>query len=234
METSNNSHVPVEHFLSRSDFLRDICRGKRVLHLGCSSGQFLQDRLDRGSLLYAILQEEASGLYGMDPDGASLAVMRNVGFNHLYEDNAEHLNKLNIDETFDIVLAGDLLEHGTRPDAMLDGIKRFMNLTSGRFVVSPPNAFGLHFQIRRWTATYSEHPEHVCFFSPETLQHLLEQHGYIVREMQGCYTEPPHNWKQRIEFAVGTPLFKVAPVLAGRLIAVAVLAHHPGEVSRAF
>jgi 2-polyprenyl-3-methyl-5-hydroxy-6-metoxy-1,4-benzoquinol methylase len=232
--TNNNNHVQLEHFLSRVDFLRNICRGKRVLHLGCSSGQFLQDRLDRGSLLHAILQKEASALYGMDLDGASLAVMRNLGFDHLYEGNAEHLDKLNLDETFDIVLAGDLLEHVSRPGSMLDGIKRFMHSVLGRFVVSTPNAFGLNFQIRRWMGTYTEHPEHVCFFSPETLQHLLERHGYRVQEIQGCYTEPPHNWKRKIEFAIGSPLFKMVPVLAGTLIAVAVLEQHAEEVSRAF
>jgi 2-polyprenyl-3-methyl-5-hydroxy-6-metoxy-1,4-benzoquinol methylase len=235
METANNN-TPVQlgHFLSRVDFLRDICRNKRVLDLGCSSGQFIQDRLNRGSLLHAILQKEARALYGMDLDGASLAVMRDLGFGNLYEGNAENLDELNLDETFDVVLAGDLLEHVTRPGAMLDGIKRFMHPVSGQFVVSTPNAFGLNFQIRRWMGNYTEHPEHVCFYSPETPQHLLERHGYHVQEMQGCYTEPPHTWKRKIEFAVGSPLFRMAPVLAGTLIAVARLNQHPEEVFRAF
>ena len=235
METSyTNTQLKLQHFLSRVDFLREICRGKRVLHLGCSSGQFIQDRLNRGSLLHAILQKEARALYGMDLDGASLAVMRNLGFNNLYEGNAENLDELNLNETFDVVLAGDLLEHVTRPGAMLDGIKRFMHPVSGRFVVSTPNAFGLNFQIRRWTGNYSEHPEHVCFYSTETLQHLLERHGYQVQEMQGYYTEPPHTWKRKIEFAVGSPLFRMAPVLAGTLIAVATVSQNSKEVSRAF
>ena len=235
METlTKNSKVRLEHFLSRVDFLREICRGKRVLHPGCSSGQFIQDRIDRSSLLHGILQKEAQDIYGVDLDSASLAVMRRLGFDNLYEGNAERLDELSLDETFDIVLAGDLIEHVTRPGAMLDGIKRFMHPDTGRFVVSTPNAFGLHFQMRRWMGNYSEHPEHVCFYSPETLQHLLERHGYGVQEMQGCYTEPPYGWKRRLEFSLASPLLRFAPVLAGTLIAVATLPGNNGEVSYAF
>jgi 2-polyprenyl-3-methyl-5-hydroxy-6-metoxy-1,4-benzoquinol methylase len=232
IETSSNVHL--ERFLSRVDFLREICRGKRVLHLGCSSGQFVQDRIDRGSLLHGILQKEATDIYGVDLDGASLAIMRKLGFDNLFEGNAEHLDELSLDETFDIVLAGDLIEHITRPGAMLDGIKRFMRPNTGRFVVSTPNAFGLHFQIRRWMGNYTEHPEHVCFYSPETLQHLLERHGYNVQEMQGCYTEPPYDWKRKLEFSIASPLFRLSPVLAGTLVAVATLNRNAGAALRAF
>ncbi len=232
LETNGNVHL--ERFSSRVDFLCEICRGKRVLHLGCSSGQFIQDRIDRGSLLHGMLQKEAQTIYGIDLDIESLAFMRGLGFDNLYEGNAERLDELRLDETFDIVLAGDLIEHITRPGAMLDGIKRFMNPRTGQFVVSTPNAFGLHFQMRRWLGKYTEHPEHVCFYSPETLYHLLERHGYGVLEMQGCYTEPAYNWKRRLEFSVASPLFRLAPVLAGTLIAVATLSGNPGEVSHAF
>ena len=88
-------------------------------------------------------------------------------------------------------------------------------------MLSTVNAFGLHFQLRRWLGAYTEHPEHVCFYSPETIVNLLERHGYVVQEMYGCYNEPPRTWKRKLEFAVGMPLLKIAPVLAGTLIAVA-------------
>ena len=224
----------VEHFLSRVDFLREVCRDKRVLHLGCSSGQFIKDRIDRGSLLHEILQQEARILYGIDLDGASLATMRKLGFANLCEGNAECLDELSSDETFDVVLAGDLIEHVTHPGAMLDGIKRLLQPKTGKFVVSTPNAFGLHFQMRRWMGRYSEHPEHVCFYSPETLQHLLERHGHRVQAIQGCYTEPPYTWKRKLEFALGSPLFRLMPVLSGTLMAVATLARNEAAALHAF
>ncbi len=192
-----------------------------MLHLGCSSGQFIQHRVQRGSLLHAVLHEEARDLYGIDLDHQSLVLMREqMGFQNLYQGNVERLDEVSLEESFDVVLAGDLLEHLTCPGALLTGIKRFLQ-PGGRFVLSTVNAFGLHFQLRRWLGQYTEHPEHVCFFSPETIVHLLERHGYEVQEMHGSYTEPPRTWRRKIEFAIGGPLFKLAPVLAGTLIAVA-------------
>ena len=82
---------------------------------------------------------------------------------------------------------------------VLDGIKRFLR-PGEHFVMSTVNAFGLNFQLRRWLGTYTEHPEHVCFFSPETVVHMLERHGYAVLEILGCYTEPPRTLKRKVEF----------------------------------
>jgi 2-polyprenyl-3-methyl-5-hydroxy-6-metoxy-1,4-benzoquinol methylase len=224
METTTRCDGSRLHsYVSRVQYLREICRGKRVLHLGCSSGQFIQDRLARGSLLHAALHEEARDLYGIDLNHESLVVMREqMGFQNLYQGNVERLDELKLAESFEVVLAGDLMEHLTCPGALLTGIKRFLQ-PEGKFVVSTVNAFGLHFQLRRWLGHYTEHPEHVCFFSPETIVHLLERHGYQVQEMHGSYTEPPRTWRRKIEFAIGGPLFKLAPVLAGTLIAVATL-----------
>ena len=115
-----------DRYISRIEYLRERCRGRRVLHLGCSSGQFLQDRLKRNSLLHSILAEEAGELYGVDLDETSLETMRAMGFHRLYHGDAERLDDLDLEKTFDVVVAGDLLEHITRPGAMLDGVKRFL------------------------------------------------------------------------------------------------------------
>jgi SAM-dependent methyltransferase len=134
------------------------------------------------------------------------------------------LEDAQIRESFDIVLAGDLLEHITRPGAMLESAKSLLK-PNGRFIVSTNNAFGLHYQLRRWAGRYKEHFEHVCFYSPETLLHLFQRHGYRVVAMYGAYTVPPTGLRNRILFGLGRPLFRLFPVLAGTLIVVAAPAH---------
>jgi 2-polyprenyl-3-methyl-5-hydroxy-6-metoxy-1,4-benzoquinol methylase len=215
-------------YVSRMDFLRKQCHGKSVMHLGCSSGRYLKDRLERGSLLHAVLAQEAEEMHGIDLDEQSLQEMRSLGFTNLHHGNAERLDNIEIGKKFDIVVAGDLLEHLTRPGAMLDGVKHLL-APRGRFIVSTVNAFGLHFQLRRWSGRYVEHFEHVCFYSPETLAHLFERHGYHVVEMHGAFTEPPHTWKQKMKFMLGAPLLRVAPVLAGTLIVVAEMNNSGGQ-----
>jgi len=215
--------IKLDGYINRMEHLLDECKNRKVLHLGCSSGSHIQARIERGSLLHTALYGVSSTLYGLDLDNESLDVMRQVlGYNNLYEGNVETLEQVGIRTKFDVVLAGDLLEHITRPGAMLDGIKSLLN-DSGKIIISTNNAFGLNYQLRRWTGNFVEHFEHVCFFSPETLLHLFDRHGYKIKKMYGAYTEPPYTLGQKLKFMVGAPLYKVFPVLAGTLIVVATL-----------
>ena len=207
-------------YLSRIDFFKKISRGKTVLHLGCSSGRFIEDRIKRGDLLHEILNSEAAELFGVDIHEVSVQLLRKLGYKNIFVGNVELLDDLDMNREFDIVIAGDLLEHITRPGAMLDGVKRFIN-RSGKFIVSTNNAFGIHYQIKRWLGVYKEHHEHVCFYSPETLRNLFERHGYTILEMYGAFTTPPHSARQKLIFALASPIFRFLPVLAGTLIVVA-------------
>ncbi len=218
------THLPeiqLDGYINRLKYFLDTCSDKKVLHLGCSSGQHIRARIERGSLLHSKLNNVASVLHGLDLDEDSLKVMSDeYGIQHLHHGNAEKLEEADINEKFDIVLAGDLLEHLTCPGAMLEGIKPLL-LNTGRVVISTNNAFGLNYQIRRWTGNFIEHFEHVCFFSPETLLHLFERHGYKIIKMYGAYTEPPYTLSQKLKFTFGAPLYKIFPVLAGTLVVIA-------------
>ena len=196
------------------------CKDKKVLHLGCSSGTYIHDRIKRGTFLHSILNENAKSLSGLDIDAKSLQTMKELGFTNLYEGNAEKLQDSNIKDSFDIVIAGDLLEHITCPGAMLNGVKDLLS-QNGKLIISTNNAFGLHYQIKRWLGRYSEHFEHVCFYSPETLHHLFERHNYKIVEIYGAYTVPPHSFVDKFLFFIGSPIFKIFPVLAGTLVIVA-------------
>ena len=204
-----NNYKKINNYLSRIDFIRSYCGNKYVLHLGCSSGKYLNDRIERNNLLHNILNESARELYGIDIDRISLEKMKNIlNFDNLYNGDVEHLENLDIDKKFDVIVAGDLLEHLSCPGLMLEGVKKFLN-DDGKVVISTNNAFGLHYQLRRWFGFYREHCEHVCFYSPETLVNLFERHKYEVLEMYGAYTVPPHTIMQKLKFFVGKSLFKM-------------------------
>jgi 2-polyprenyl-3-methyl-5-hydroxy-6-metoxy-1,4-benzoquinol methylase len=216
-----NSPEIMKSYVNRMEVFRTVCSGKKVLHLGCSSGKFIEDRIRRGDLLHAELAGVASELHGLDLDEASVEILRRMGFENLWIGNAEHLGSVGLPAAhFDVVVAGDLLEHITNPGGMLDGIRKLLS-ANGVLLLSTNNAFGLNYQVRRWLGIYSEHPEHVVFYSPETLAHTFERHGYRVNTMQGAYTVPPYTAMKRALFFIGSPLLRVFPVLAGTLVVVA-------------
>jgi len=214
------STVTITKYISRMKYFAEWCKNKNVMHLGCSSGTYIHDRIKRGTFLHSILNDTAQNLAGLDIDAKSLETMKELGFSNLYEGNAEKLSESNIKEKYDIVIAGDLLEHITCPGAMLEGVKELLD-ENGKFIISTNNAFGVHYQIRRWLGRFTEHFEHVCFYSPETLVHLFERHNYKVVDLYAAYTVPPHSLSDKILFTIGKPIFKLFPVLAGTLVVVA-------------
>jgi len=212
--------VKIETYVSRMATFVKLCGGRKVLHLGCSSGRYIDDRLARGTFLHEILRHHAQHLSGLDLDEHSLRKMASLGYDNLHHGDAERLDEARFHTTFDVIVAGDLLEHITRPGSMLDTAKPLLK-PGGRLVISTNNAFGLHYQIKRWLGRYTEHFEHVCFYSPETLVNLFRRHGYSVVNLFGAYTVPPHTRADKVLFTLGRPLFTAFPVLAGTLIVIA-------------
>ncbi len=217
--SSGSDNPMTRPYVSRMEYFIEQCRDKDVLHVGCSSGRFLRDHVARNSHLHGIIAPVAASLYGVDIDQGSIEEMRRLGYGNLYVGDAEALDTLDFGKRFDVVLAGDLLEHITRPGALLDGAKALLT-DNGRLILSTNNAFGLHYQIKRWLGRYAEHFEHVGFFSPETLNHMFARHDYRVADMRGAYTRPPRRLREKMKFFIGHPLFNAFPVLAGTIVVV--------------
>src|SRR6185437_9014695 len=103
--------------------------GLRVLDLGCRTG--------------ALTQHYAGGndVVGVDVDRGALEQARlRLGIETLWADVEDELPFP--DASFDVVVAGELLEHLADPRAAVANVHRVLK-PSGRFVGSVPNAFRL-------------------------------------------------------------------------------------------
>jgi len=134
---TNNKRIPL---VQRVDYLKEICRGKKVLHLGCTNWPYTQAVLDDESLLHLELQGIASELWGFDADEDGLKLLRERGVQNLYRANLEELDTLELEQQFDIILAGEMIEHLSNPGLFLRGIKRFMRSES-TLVITTINAY---------------------------------------------------------------------------------------------
>ncbi len=85
----------LSRYCSRIDYFKQICRDKKVLHLGCSSGTYMEDHIKRGDFLHKILLDVADDVCGIDIHKESLEKMRRLGFNNLYEGDAQQLDAIN-------------------------------------------------------------------------------------------------------------------------------------------
>ena len=58
--------------VQRVSFIKEICRGKKVLHLGCTNYPYTSEAIENDMLLHFELAKIASELYGFDFDKAGL------------------------------------------------------------------------------------------------------------------------------------------------------------------
>jgi len=175
----------------RVDLFRDYVGGpgRRVLDLGCRYG--------------ALTRAYARGnqVTGVDVDREALAEAAKLGIDTQWADVDVPLPFE--DASFDVVVAGELLEHVRDPARLVAEAKRVLR-PGGQLVASVPNAFRLKNRLRFLAGRWPENdPTHLHLFSPGDLCALL-----------AGFEEP------RLHF-VSSRLLRVHPRLFGNIVVFA-------------
>jgi SAM-dependent methyltransferase len=224
-ETVPAAPSPEGGLVQRLEFLDEICRNRSVLHFGCTNWPYTQATLEAGSLLHLRLGRIARDLWGLDSDLEGLRTLEAHGVSNLVPGDAEELASCPLDRTFEIVVAGEILEHLSNPGLFLRGARRFL-APQGRLVLSTVNAycgfrFAQYFFRGRGGSAEPVHPDHVAYYSYRTLTHLLAREGYAVEAFR--FYDLGHEHlpfvPRRIRFA--NRLFvRLAPWMADGVLAV--------------
>jgi hypothetical protein len=172
--------------VQRVDFIKQACEKKRVLHLGCTNFPYTKDAIEKDMLLHFELGDIAAELYGFDFDDEGLEILRSSGSNHLFKADLENLDTVDLNDKFDVIIAGEIIEHLTNPGRFLTGIKRFMNAET-KLIITTVNAYcAMRFLIYglRGHGGRNEpvHPDHVSYFSYNTIKVMIEKNGLEMRE----------------------------------------------------
>jgi SAM-dependent methyltransferase len=153
----------------RSELFRDwIGRGRRVLDLGCRSGALTRSYADGNDVV------------GLDVDSTALAEAAKLGIETVWADANEPLPVA--DESFDVIVAGELLEHLPSPEQTMAEAQRVLR-PHGLLVGSVPNAYRLKNRLRFLLGRPVENdPTHLHVFSPTDLLRLLR--GFVDPELR--------------------------------------------------
>lgn len=176
-----NSSFKGIKLVDRASYLLNLCRGKRVLHLGATDAPETENAINDGRYLHLKLAEVASHLVGMDNNMRMIEFLR---YNYKIEDI--HFGDIEIvddypDEPFDVIVVGEILEHLSNPGLALDALR---SITSpGAIVVATvPNAYSLKGFLRAITGHEFIHPDHTLHHSQGTLKELLSRHGFEIEQ----------------------------------------------------
>lgn len=176
----------------RLGFLTGEVTGKKVLHLGCADSPYHREHYEKGQLLHALLARAARQVVGVDLDRDAIEFLRKAGYSELVVGDIEHLSGLQLGGPFDVVVAGEIIEHLGNPLRCLAEIRSVL-AANGALLITVPNAFSFKSFMRALLGTELVHPDHFFYFSPMTIRRLLEEGGFVVDEIGVCisYSERP-------------------------------------------
>lgn len=161
-----------EPFPFRLDLISKFRSSGRLLDIGCASGEFLVAARDRGFDVsgvdisdYAV--SAAKQKYGLDVRKGSLAECA-------FESGS-----------FDIITAGDVIEHIKDPLAFLNEANRLLR-SGGVLYLAVPDFSGLHYRVMNLIVKFNHKnyfvlPHHVFHFTGATLEKLLVKAGFVKK-----------------------------------------------------
>jgi methionine biosynthesis protein MetW len=133
--------------------------GRRVLDLGCRDGALSVAYLDDNEVV------------GVDVDREALAHAEARGLKTEWADLDERLAFE--DGSFDVVVAGEVLEHIRSPQQLIEESRRVLR-PGGTLVGSTPNGFRLKNRVRFAAGRHPEpDPTHLHLFRPDDVRRLL-------------------------------------------------------------
>jgi SAM-dependent methyltransferase len=159
----------------RSALFREwVGTGRRVLDLGCRYGALTRAYV------------EGNEVVGVDVDRAALEEAAKLGIETVWADADEPLPFP--DASFDVAVAGELLEHVRFPDRLVAEVRRVLR-PGGLFAGSVPNVFRLKSRLRFLLGRppeFQDDPTHLRIYSERDLRRLLAEFGDVeVRFVAG-------------------------------------------------
>ena len=177
----------------REDHILPLVEGRTVLDCGGVDHDAFALKAARGDWLHALAAERAKSVLGVDILAESVARLNAEGRYRFVAANAEELP---FREEFEVVLAGELIEHLHNPGRFLASAWRAL-VPGGTLILTTPNAHRLSsllHLLRRGRELI--HPEHVSLFSPSALTCLVERHGFRTRDLRLLNRPARRRWME--------------------------------------
>jgi 2-polyprenyl-3-methyl-5-hydroxy-6-metoxy-1,4-benzoquinol methylase len=195
-------------FVDRVTYLQDICRNKKVLHLGATDAPETIEAVKNNRLLHLKIKEVSKSLVGLDISIEMIEwLSKSQQIHNILYGNIEKPEDYP-QEDFNIIIAGEIFEHLSNQGKALDAIREIIQPTA-KLIITVPNAYSLKGFIRALSKYELIHPDHTLHHSPYTLKSLLERHGFIV-ESSFSYV----NGGQGLAANIANFLLKLFPQLA--------------------
>jgi len=187
----NNKKVRIVE--DRWEFIEKYVRNKTVLDVGCAELiATTKNSTKKERWPFEKIKKIAKDIVGLDINKEQVEMLQKSGHNVVLG-NAE---KVNLRQTFDVILAGELIEHLSNPGLFLENMKRHLN-KEGVLIITTPNRFNSFEFFRTFIANKipqytKEIASHVFYFDINSLRALTERHNFQVVDYSYYWTFGRH------------------------------------------
>jgi SAM-dependent methyltransferase len=164
----------------RCQYISHLARGKKVLDIGVV--EHFTDAAQKYEWLHAHLSGVASSCLGVDILEDEIHELRKLGYHVRCFDVAQK----SLDETFNVIVIGDVIEHVGNPGALIKNAANMLE-TGGRLVVTTPNPWYLNPVLKNIFGgkPFSDSADHVTWFDPSTMLEIAQRAGLKLDSYAG-------------------------------------------------
>jgi len=192
----------IKHLDSRvtvTDFLCSLVKDKSVLDLGCVAHTASEEASE--FWVHRHLVRHAKSVLGIDILREDVEELQRRGYNVVCADATCD----SLDQKFDVIVAGEIIEHLLNPGALLTNMRRHLK-EDGIFVLTTPNPFYLLNLLHSMFSPERTlwHPDHVAWYCPFVLQGMFRKTGF---DMEVCYYATRSRKLRRMLSSLRIPCF---------------------------
>jgi hypothetical protein len=173
--------IGVARPVDRIKFIAGACSRCRVLDLGAMDETAWATKRGRGTWLHEEISRNALRVDGIDNSALVPEEGLRIGPNSIIK-RGDIIDPESIvaalEDTPDVVVAGELVEHLENPLQFLKRLAEIERLAGKTLLFSTPNATAVHNVLIGLTRRESTHHDHLCILSYKTLTTLCMRAGF--------------------------------------------------------
>lgn len=197
----------------RISWMIGFVTGKSVLDLGCVRHSI--EETEKPGWLHGEIKKVARRVVGVDYLEQPVLQLRQKG----YEVVCADVEVMQLDEKFDAIVAGDLIEHLNNFGKFIERVKEHLN-PDGVFILTTPNPINpLRFISVLLRGESGANLEHTCWFTEQVIRQLFDRYNFEVIDVR--YVDDSYQyyrgWKWIIFFPINYILVRLRPKFAETL-----------------
>ena len=162
--------------IPKDKLICELCKNKDVLDIGCIDHSYETALALGDNWLHKRLKDVSKLIVGLDILEEDIRKLNGMGFN-IIEGNAESFD---LNRTFDVIVAGDIIEHLSNIGLFLARIEKHMHSNS-ICIITTPNPFNIEqTMLAIFENNIAVNDEHTTWLDPRVMYETISRTGLDV------------------------------------------------------